>query len=301
MRKTTFDDYTDRIRDVVAFVHSHLDEDVKVPAMADVACMSPFHFQRVFARVAGENCGHLVRRLKLERAAWRLQNTTDRIGDIAFHAGFESQEAFSRAFRAAHGSAAAEFRAAQWLSFHLMTANGAHYSPSGEASFHPLARRGEGMPFRVAEVTPFPVAFRLHEGPTHLAEKSMRTLVQEVSSAGFDVMRHPMYSFAPRLGPGISIAEVRCYVAVPAEFAPGLETTELGEGLHLMAEHSGSGVSLGDFWFRLWAEALPASGCRQREAPCFQTLQIGVRPDGLRTMTTTLYVPVESPGTRITR
>ncbi len=299
MRKATFEDYTERVCDVLSFVHAHLDDNLSISELADIACMSPFHFQRVFVRVAGENCGHMVRRLKLERAAWRLQNTTDKIGDIAFHAGFESQEAFARAFRSAHGNAAVEYRAAEWLSFHLMTANGAHFTPDGQPTFKPLARRGEGVPFRIEEVAPFSVAYRLHEGPTHQAEKSMRALVDEVKSHGFQSLRDPMYSFAPRLAPGIPIADVKCYVAVPTDFGPHLEIKELGKGTHLIADHVGSGLGLGDFWFRIWAEALPASGRRQREAPCFQTLRFGVDPEDPWKMHTTVYVPIEPDrGTR---
>ncbi|MEL7155734.1 MAG: helix-turn-helix transcriptional regulator, partial [Actinomycetota bacterium] len=64
-----------------------------------VVALSPTHAQRVIARLAGESPDRYQRRLRLERAAALLLSTDQRVIDIALAVGFDSHEAFSRAFR----------------------------------------------------------------------------------------------------------------------------------------------------------------------------------------------------------
>ena len=196
MKEGTYSDYRGRIEDVVHFISGHLDEPLTIGDLAARAFMSPFHFQRVFARVAGERCGHMVRRLRLERAAWQLQNTEMRIADIAFDAGFESQEAFARSFRAEFASAATDFREAQWLSHHLLTANLSHFEPVGRTVFRPLARRGEGLPFDVVDVEPFEIVRERHHGAPHLMEKTLRNFVGRLVPVGFSARDNDSITYA---------------------------------------------------------------------------------------------------------
>lgn len=67
--------------------------------------VSRFHFDRVIASVAGEPPMRFRRRILLERAAYRLVTSRAPILDIAVEAGYGSQEAFTRAFTKAYGTA----------------------------------------------------------------------------------------------------------------------------------------------------------------------------------------------------
>jgi AraC-like DNA-binding protein len=78
--------------------------------MAQDACMSRYHFQRVFRRTVGETPGELRRRVVLERAASMLQTTEHQITTIALDAGYQSLEGFSRAFKAAFNVSPSDFR-----------------------------------------------------------------------------------------------------------------------------------------------------------------------------------------------
>lgn len=49
-----------------------LDEALDLRALAAPACMAPLHFHRVFRGLVGETPLQLHRRLRPERAAWRL-------------------------------------------------------------------------------------------------------------------------------------------------------------------------------------------------------------------------------------
>jgi len=294
MKEATYEDCKQRIETVVRHMQDHLDEPLTVPMLAEQACMSPFHFQRVFYRIAGERCGHMVRRLRLERAAWQLQNTDLRIADIGLDAGFESQEAFARGFRSSFGSPATDFRERQWLSHHLLSANRAHFAPVGRTYFDPIARRGEGIPFSVETIEPFEVLQRRHDGAPHLIEKTLRAFISDLVANGFDPRKSPAITYAIELGPNIPVHEVVTYVAVRAEDVPsaGLESATLGGGPHLCVEFKGPGWDLGDFWFRVWAEALPASSRKLRPAPCFQFLHFGIDSSDPSKFAANLRIPV---------
>lgn len=94
--------------------------------MASDACVSRYHFQRVFRDIVGEAPGKLQRRLKLERAAHALRTTTDDITAIAFETGYASLEGFSRAFRRAYNQSPSEFRRLRSLSIELKGASLVH-------------------------------------------------------------------------------------------------------------------------------------------------------------------------------
>jgi AraC family transcriptional regulator len=70
----------------------------RVARSLDEAALSASHFQRVFRGLVGETPLELHRRLRLERAAERLSRTRAGVTAIAFDAGYDTLEAFPRAF-----------------------------------------------------------------------------------------------------------------------------------------------------------------------------------------------------------
>jgi AraC family transcriptional regulator len=91
-------------------VAGSLDEALDLEALARAAVLLPFHFHRVFRGLVSETPLELHRRLRLERAAERLYGTSSSVTDIAFDAGYETHEAFTRAFRDRYGESPSAFR-----------------------------------------------------------------------------------------------------------------------------------------------------------------------------------------------
>lgn len=85
-------------------------DPLSLETLAAVAHLSPFHFHRVFTGMVGESVKAYLRRLRLERASTMLAFTDHAILDVALEAGYESQEAFTRAFRARFGASPAQYR-----------------------------------------------------------------------------------------------------------------------------------------------------------------------------------------------
>ena len=67
---------------------------------------------RLFSTVLGESVGRYINRRRLYNASEKLIHSDRRITDIAFDSGFESAEAFSRAFKNVFGSSPADYRKA---------------------------------------------------------------------------------------------------------------------------------------------------------------------------------------------
>jgi len=102
--------------DLLQYIEDHLDEKLTAELIAEYAHYSPYHFQRMFAGAVGVSLGTYIRRRKLTKAAIRLRETTDRIIEVAFESGFESQEAFTRSFKNVFGTTPNDYRKNQNLS-----------------------------------------------------------------------------------------------------------------------------------------------------------------------------------------
>ena len=96
---------------MIAFAAAHLDEDLSLTALADQAGLSAFHLHRMFSSAAGETPKQFTLRLRLARASAMLLTTGDSVLDIALACGFQSHEAFCRAFRRRFGMTPSAYRA----------------------------------------------------------------------------------------------------------------------------------------------------------------------------------------------
>lgn len=110
MRTITYNDYTQRINKVVAYINDHLDESLDLKTLAEVAALSEFHFHRVFKALKGESIGAHISRLRIEAAARLLRYSALSIEDIAFNIGYEAPAAFSKAFKNQYGITPTKYR-----------------------------------------------------------------------------------------------------------------------------------------------------------------------------------------------
>ncbi len=98
MKESTGQNYRKRISRVIEYIYKHLDRDLDVNTLADVALMSPYHFHRIYRQIAQETVNMTVRRLRLQYAAAELIRSEQPLAHIAKSIGYSSTEAFIRAF-----------------------------------------------------------------------------------------------------------------------------------------------------------------------------------------------------------
>ncbi|BDS32507.1 AraC family transcriptional regulator [Aeromonas caviae] len=110
-------DYRERLTPVLRALEQ--DPDLSIEALASRACLSLYHFHRVFTAVVGEAPGEMCRRLRMQRAAWQLCYTDASVTAIALGAGLGSSQAFAKAFRRHYGCTPGAFRRDKGKNGHL--------------------------------------------------------------------------------------------------------------------------------------------------------------------------------------
>ncbi|MGH8431089.1 MAG: helix-turn-helix domain-containing protein, partial [Solimonas sp.] len=109
MRLATSVERRRRIRRAVRHVEGRLRAEpaaqMALSELADVACISLFHFIRLYQHAVGETPQATLRRLRLQTARLRLAaDPTLSVTEVAFDSGYDSSQAFTRAYRRQFGS-----------------------------------------------------------------------------------------------------------------------------------------------------------------------------------------------------
>lgn len=110
MEQATWESYASRLTRVSAYIHDHLDEELSLDVLAEIACLSPYHWHRIYHGHFNETVMATVRRLRLQRAAADLAHTNMPVAKVAARAHYDSQASFTRAFNAAFGLPPAKYR-----------------------------------------------------------------------------------------------------------------------------------------------------------------------------------------------
>lgn len=113
MKVHTRQDYMQRIDRVVALLQVAVEQGGQLPELAQLAAaahFSPFHFHRVYRALTGETLGQTVARLRLLRALHLLAEPESRVTEAALAVGYETPQAFARAFRQAFDATPSDMR-----------------------------------------------------------------------------------------------------------------------------------------------------------------------------------------------
>jgi AraC family transcriptional regulator len=299
MKAATRSFYVLAVQRTIDELAAHLDDAVSLQDLADRAGLSPFHFHRVFRGMVGETPLELLRRLRLERAAWQLAKTDRAVVEIAFDAGFETHEAFSRAFRDSYGSSPSGFRDRRTRRIDLAASSGVHYSPAGAPpAFIPRDSGGTVMLVDVVTQPTLRVAAVPHRGPYGQIAEAFGRLGAIAGPAGwFALPGLAMVAIYHDDPESVAPDDLRsdAGLVVPAEIDLPHTVVErtLPAGRYARTEHAGPYDRLGDTWTRFMGEWLPASGHRIRAGvsyECYKNTPMETPPDALRT---DLYVPIE--------
>lgn len=95
--------WVESIQKAIQYMEEHLLEDLSVEQIAKEANSSVFHFQRTFAILTNMSIADYIRRRRLTLAAQELINTEIKVIDLSFKYGYDTPEAFTKAFRKQHG------------------------------------------------------------------------------------------------------------------------------------------------------------------------------------------------------
>lgn len=99
-----------RIRRSVELMHTQLDQDLSLKALAAASYLSPFHFARLFKKLTGATPHNYLAGIRATRAQLLLAETELSISEIGVRVGYLSGSHFTKAFRLATGATPREFR-----------------------------------------------------------------------------------------------------------------------------------------------------------------------------------------------
>lgn len=257
------------VRRALRWMEASLGERLTLEDVAHEACLSPFHFHRLFAAIVGETPMSYLRRRRLSEAALRLKRGTESVLQVALSVGFDSQAAFTRAFHGYFGRPPQRFRKEQEL-------YATHIYPAIDPAT--LGPKGESMKPQITERPAFVV--------TGMArEFTPQTMPQIPTLWG---------EFGPRMGEipgrvegsclGMMIGhakteqdEPRCsYMACvetdPAAQTPeGMTRMEVPASRYAVFTYDGHISRIGAFIDKVWGEWFPASGLTRAEQPDFES------------------------------
>ena len=110
MQDKTFNYYRQKTEEVLSYINNHLDEELNISRLADMFCISFFHFHRIFKSVLKEPLGSYIKRMRLDTSLKLLRYSEEPVKDIALKIGYNDLSAFSKAFSKEFGISPAEFR-----------------------------------------------------------------------------------------------------------------------------------------------------------------------------------------------
>ena len=188
--KAAVRNYRARMQRVLDYIDQHLDEELDLDTVSGIAAFSKFHFHRQFSATFELSVHRYVQLARMQRASRRLAaKDAESVTAIAIDAGYESPDAFARAFRQRFGQSPSSFRKspdwAPWL-----------------AAFGPLERaRSKLMPTEytnddvtIREVPPTPVAVIEHRGDRATLNDTIERFIRWRKAAGLSPETSPTFN-----------------------------------------------------------------------------------------------------------
>lgn len=286
-------EYESRMHRVLAYIDEHLDEQLNLTTLAEVAHFSSFHFHRLFSAWMGETFGDYLRRRRVEVAAMRLvAQPRTKILNIALSVGFGSAEAFTRAFNSRFGCSPTSWRELQSSQRHAKSNSGqanSKHSQALQASFaeHEVSRKLNKeiiMKVTLIDRQPATVAYFRHLGP--YGEPIVRFWQETyvpwavMNKLGADHARYGISHDDPSI-----TAPQQCRYDACAEVAPdfvatgGALKTTIPGGKYAVHRFKGTAKQIGEAWAGLLRDWLPSSGLQLDGRPCFEYFPKGAGRD----------------------
>lgn len=277
--------YERRLLRVSAHIYEHLDEDMDLDRLAQIACLSAHHWHRVYRAVHNETLAATVRRLRLHRAAGDLAHSDRPVRDIAARWGYPNLQSFTRAFAAAYGMPPARYRR-----------QGSHRAFAPENSKESLRM----FDIAIRTVPEQALLAVPHSGSYMGIGRAFEALYGVLISRNLlapDMRMIGVFLDDPDLVAEEKLRSFACVTAgaeVPAE-APLVRRTLAG-GDYAVLRHKGPYADMGVAYRWLYGTWLPASGRSIRDEVMFEAYLNNPREVPPNELLTEICLPLEPAG-----
>jgi AraC family transcriptional regulator len=275
-------EYGERMDRVTAYVFDHLDDALDLNKLAEVACLSPYHWHRIYHAMRGETIAATVRRLRLHRATGWLTQTDLSIEEIAEKSGFGGVESFTRIFKAAYGMPPARYRR-----------EGSH------RRFDPAVKEGSAIMQHVdiRRVPHMQAATIAHRGSYMEIGRAFETLFGTLGAR--NLLRPSLRMFGIYYDDPASVpeAELRSRAAIvaptPLPIEPPLEAATIVGGAYAVLRHKGPYADMRGAYEWLYGTWLPQSGREPADAPCVEEYLNTPRDTPPTELLSDIYLPLK--------
>lgn len=275
--------YAARIGRVVDYLHDHLEDELNLDLLADVAAMSRWHWHRVYTAMQGETVAATIRRLRLSRAADRLANSDADIGEIAKRSGYTTAEAFGRAFKQSYG-----------------LTPGAYREGGSHALFKAANRASDATGFQVEIVTLPAVhcASVPHRGSYMLISRAFERLFATAVPAGLVTRQSRMIGIYYSDPDAVDLDDLRSVACIAigqdATLPPGLEAVDVSGGSFAKLSYKGPYADMRDAYRWLMGVWLPASGHEAADGPMLEEYLNSPADTAPPDLRTDIFLPIEA-------
>lgn len=287
------------------WMEERLEEPVTLAEIAAVAGLSPHHFHRVFRAVVGENPKAHLRRLRLERAVYRLKVSTDTVLHIALESGFATPETFTRAFVQRFEISPSEYR--RMLRAYREHADLAQQSTTfvGFAEETPLTLRYDldAVPVRVESTPERHLLVLRHRGYNglgigHPSVEPWQQLRAFAIEHGIAHSSDLLVGITPDDPYVVDNEQIRFDAGIPiaAPIDPPHPFTyrQMPAQVCVAHRHTGGAEQIAKTFAAIGVQWMPSEGWRLRCAPPFEIHHVDQRAnDAVRVSWTDAYVPLD--------
>lgn len=255
--------YQKQLNKVIEYIGKHIDEDLNLDQLSEIACFSKYHFHRLFTVFVGLSLQQYIRWLRLKRAAHQLIIDKDQsIIEIAMNAGFESHEAFSRVFKQVCGLSPSQFR--QESSWQVWEKPPYQLPLEEDTTLNIVIKNLSGRRLAVLE----------HRGDPKLVGESVNKLVNWAKSQPINLKPKAGEAFGfayddPKITPAADF-RYDLAITIPENFSVKGDVIEkrLPQGRYAVAMHKGSRENIGNTVYAMYRDWLPNSGEELADLPC---------------------------------
>lgn len=266
-------EWIERLNKTISYMEEHLTEEISYDELARMACCSTYHFQRMFAYIAGIPLSEYIRRRRMSLAAVDLQSGEGKIIDIGMKYGYSSPTAFNRAFQSVHGIAPS-----------IAQKGGTLIKSYPPISFKIAVKGGEELNYRTEEKASFRI-IGVSQPLDKEIEKNFMVVPQMWQKAATDGTLNkiiPLMNQQPMGVLGVSACndkeEWKYFIAVSSssEIDNSLEEYVVPGCTWAIFSGTGTNRSIQELEQRVVTEWLPTSGYEFADAP---DVEVYLNPD----------------------
>ncbi len=266
-------EWIERLNKTISYMEGHLTEEISYDELARMACCSTYHFQRMFAYIAGIPLSEYIRRRRMSLAAVDLQSGEGKIIDIGMKYGYSSPTAFNRAFQSVHGIAPS-----------IAQKGGTPIKSYPPISFKIAVKGGEELNYRTEEKASFRI-IGVSQPLDKEIEKNFMVVPQMWQKAATDGTLNkiiPLMNQQPMGVLGVSVCndkeEWKYFIAVSSssEIDNSLEEYVVPGCTWAIFSGTGTNRSIQELEQRVVTEWLPTSGYEFADAP---DVEVYLNPD----------------------